>query len=357
MISGGPQNPLRNFARNLLIWNRDQNRRDMPWKGEKDPYKIWLSEIILQQTRVEQGLAYFERFVAAFPDIRKLASAPEEKVFKLWEGLGYYSRCRNLIFTARYIARELKGEFPADYEGIKKLKGVGPYTAAAIASFAYNLPHAVVDGNVFRVLARIAGIQKKTDTTEGKKYFTALAEQLLDKNKAGIYNQAIMDFGAVVCKPALPLCNTCIFSKTCVAFQQNRVNELPLKKKKISIRKRWFNYVILQLDNKIAIHQRTNKDIWRGLYEFYPVETEKEADVKEIIQQLQEEKIIGRKGFEVLSVSSLYKQQLTHQTISGKFYKINISKMPVGNDFIWVSKKQISKYAFPGLINQFLEEI
>src|SRR5688572_25601737 len=183
----------RRFTSILLKWDREQNIRQMPWKEEKDPYKIWLSEIILQQTRVEQGLNYYKNFIKTYPDIRQLARAPDEKVFKLWEGLGYYTRCRNLIATARHISNELKGKFPDNYKDIEALKGVGPYTAAAISSFAFNLPHAVLDGNVFRVLARIFGIDKPVDSTEGKKYFTALAEELLDKKQPGKYNQAIMD--------------------------------------------------------------------------------------------------------------------------------------------------------------------
>jgi A/G-specific adenine glycosylase len=193
------------FTKKLMKWNQSSNNRAMPWKGEKDPYKIWLSEIILQQTRVEQGLGYYERFVKKFPTIKHLAKAPEQEVFKLWEGLGYYTRCKNLIATATFISKEKKGKFPDDYESILSLKGVGPYTAAAIASFAYNLPHAVIDGNVFRVLSRYFGISTPVDTAAGKKMYALLAKELLDKDEPGLYNQAIMDFGAVVCKPLQPL--------------------------------------------------------------------------------------------------------------------------------------------------------
>jgi len=201
------------FAELLIKWNKKENKRVMPWKGEKDPYKIWLSEIILQQTRVEQGLEYYNRFVKVFPEINKLAKAPDKKIFKLWEGLGYYTRCRNLITTARFIVKEKKGVFPQTYEEIISLKGVGPYTAAAISSFAFNLPHAVVDGNVYRVLSRVFGIKKPVDSTEGKKYFNGLANELLSKEQPGIYNQAIMDFGAIICKPSSPLCTACVFRK------------------------------------------------------------------------------------------------------------------------------------------------
>ena len=225
------------FSKRLLEWNQRNNKREMPWKGEKDPYKIWLSEIILQQTRVEQGLKYYNNFIKAFPDVQALAKTQDAKIFKLWEGLGYYSRCRNLIASARFIAKERKGKFPGTYDDIKSLKGVGPYTAAAIASFAFNLPYAVVDGNVFRVLARVFGINKPIDSAEGKTFFNELATELLDKKQPGLYNQAIMDFGAVVCKPALPLCTKCIIKKNCFAFLNNKVNELPVKEKKIFIRK------------------------------------------------------------------------------------------------------------------------
>ena len=206
------------FIANLLKWNNTDNKREMPWKGEKDPYKIWLSEIILQQTRVDQGLAYYNEFVKTFPTVRDLAKAPETKVFKLWEGLGYYTRCKNLLATAKIIHESLNGKFPDEYEAILALKGIGPYTAAAIGSFGFNLPHAVVDGNVFRVLARYFGIAVPTDSTAGKKMFTALANELLDKDQPGIYNQALMDFGAVICKPQLPLCATCALKKTLQSF-------------------------------------------------------------------------------------------------------------------------------------------
>jgi A/G-specific adenine glycosylase len=350
------------FTRLLLKWNKEKNNRQMPWKGEKDPYKIWLSEIILQQTRVEQGLNYYNNFIKTFPDIHKLAKAPDEKVFKLWEGLGYYTRCRNLLVTARYISKELKGKFPSTYEDIKALKGIGPYTAAAISSFAFNLPHAVVDGNVFRVLARVFGVSTPTDTTEGKKLFTALAEELLDKKQPGLYNQAIMDFGAVVCKPAAPLCTTCVFKKQCVAFLTNKINELPVKEKKITIKKRWFYYLLLECKNEIAIRQRTAKDIWQDLYEFPLIESSVELTTKNIIQQAEKKKWLLKNEYEVLSVSALFKQQLSHQLIAGQFIRIQVAEKPLlKNDpiavgWLWLSKNKMSKYAFPQFINQYLKQ-
>lgn len=344
------------FTRLLLKWNREQNTRKMPWKGEKDPYKIWLSEIILQQTRVEQGLAYYKAFIKAFPDVHKLARAPEARVFKLWEGLGYYTRCRNLVASANYISKELKGKFPANYSAIRALKGVGPYTAAAISSFAFNLPHAVVDGNVFRVLARLFGIEKSTDSTEGKKYFTALAEELLDKKQPGPYNQAIMDFGATVCKPAAPLCSSCVFNKSCFAFLNNRVNELPVKQKKIQIRKRWFYYVVPEYKNSIAIRQRTGKDIWQGLYEFPLIETGKETDLEAVLALAAKNGWVNKKD-DMIAVSPLYKQQLSHQLIAGRFIRINLNKKPGQfSGLSWVERTRLNKYPFPQFINQYLDK-
>lgn len=329
----------------------------MPWKGEKDPYKIWLSEIILQQTRVEQGLNYYNNFIKTFPDVHKLAKASDEKVFKLWEGLGYYSRCRNLLVTARYISKELKGKFPENYEDIRKLKGVGPYTAAAISSFAFNLPYAVVDGNVFRVLARIFGITVPIDSTDGKKYFANLAENLLDKKQPGFYNQAIMDFGAVVCKPVAPLCSNCGFKNFCSAFINNKINELPVKEKKISIKKRWFYYLVLEYKNEIAIRQRIEKDIWQDLYEFPLIETEKEVDKKNILKQAEKNKWVHKGKYELLAVSPLFKQQLSHQLIAGQFIKLKLkSNQDPEINWIWVTKSRIGKFAFPRFINQYLNE-
>jgi A/G-specific adenine glycosylase len=345
------------FAALLLKWNKQQNNRKMPWKGEKEPYKIWLSEIILQQTRVEQGLNYYNNFIKTFPDVHKLANTPDEKIFKLWEGLGYYTRCKNLIITARYISKQLNGEFPDTYEDIKALKGIGPYTSAAISSFAFNLPHAVVDGNVFRVLARIFGINKTVDTTKGKQFFTTLANELLDKKQPGLYNQAIMDFGAVVCKPVIPDCPKCIFKNNCIAFLNNIITELPVKKKKISIKKRWFYYLVMEYKNEISIQQRKKKDIWQQLYEFPMIEATKVSDQKNILQQAEKKGWLEKKNYHIVTISPLFKQQLSHQLISGQFIKVILNKKPkLKNDWLWMTKNKISKYAFPGIINQYLNK-
>jgi A/G-specific adenine glycosylase len=313
-MPGLSKNP-RHFSSILLQWNRKKNNRQMPWKGEKDPYKIWLSEIILQQTRVEQGLDYYNKFIKAFPDVHKLAKAPAKKVFKLWEGLGYYSRCRNLIISAKYISKELKGNFPDSYEDIKALKGIGPYTASAISSFAFNLPHAVVDGNVYRVLARIFGIHTPVDSAAGKKKFVDLANKLLDKTWPGLHNQAIMDFGAVICKP-VPLCDQCPFKKNCFAFLNNKINKLPVKKKKITTKKRWFYYLVMEFDKKTAIRERTGKDIWQQLFEFPMIEMDKERSLKNILTAAEKYGLLPKNNYEFISISPLYKQQLSHQLIT-----------------------------------------
>ena len=343
------------FAARLLEWNRKSNKRAMPWKGEKDPYKIWLSEIILQQTRVEQGLNYYNRFVASFPAVEQLANAQDSSVFKLWEGLGYYSRCKNLLITARYIAKEKAGKFPGTYEEIIQLKGIGAYTAAAISSFAFNLPHAVVDGNVFRVIARVFGIAEAIDSTEGKKIFTAYANRLLDKKRPGMYNQAIMDFGAVICKPAAPLCDECVFKKSCVAFQQNRINELPVKIKKIAVRKRWFNYLILQYKDEVLIRERVAKDIWQHLFEFCLIETEKQANEQRIIDIALTRKLLKQNRFSIVHVSPVLKQLLSHQLIIGRFIQVRLAAKPVKTEnYIAVPREKLPAYPFPKLINQYL---
>ncbi|HJS53462.1 MAG TPA: A/G-specific adenine glycosylase, partial [Chitinophagaceae bacterium] len=308
---------LSKFPALLMRWNKHQNKRRMPWKGEKDPYKIWLSEVILQQTRVEQGLKYYEKFIFHFPDIQTLARAKEERVYKMWEGLGYYSRCKNLIETARYISKELRGKFPDTFENILALKGVGQYTAAAIASFAYNLPYAVVDGNVFRVLSRVFGIKKPIDSREGKRIFTQLAFELLDKKQPGIYNQAIMDFGAVICKP-YPVCDCCVFKDHCFAFKKNVTDQLPLKEKKINIINRWFNYLVFESGTKIYIRKRDTNDIWKNLYEFVLIETNGDTPVAELLTKAEKSKIIQKGSYKVLSFSPVYAQQLSHQKIMGR---------------------------------------
>ncbi len=258
---------------------------------------------------------------------------------------------------AKGVVENFNGVLPADIKSILSFKGIGPYTAAAISSFAFNFPHAVVDGNVFRVLARIFGIDKPVDSTEGKKLFTALANELLDQKEPGLYNQAIMDFGAVVCKPAAPLCPTCVFKKHCTAFLENRIHELPVKEKKITIRKRWFYYLVLEHKNEIALRQRTEKDIWQDLYEFPLIEAPDEMDKNKLLQAAEKNKWLTKKKYQLLTISPLFKQQLSHQLISGQFIKIKLIQKPTDyKDWLWVTKNKAVKYAFPQFINQYLGE-
>jgi A/G-specific adenine glycosylase len=360
MKKPSPHNNEFEFSRLLLQWNRKKNDRQMPWKGEKDPYKIWLSEIILQQTRVEQGLAYYQKFILQFPEINKLAKATDDQVFKLWEGLGYYSRCRNLIFTARYISEKLNGNFPATFEDIIALKGVGSYTASAIASFAYNLPYAVLDGNVFRVLARYFGISTSIDSNEGRKIFSEKAFTVLDKKNPGTFNQAIMDFGAVICKPALPLCKTCVLRKGCYAFTHDAIADLPVKKNKLVIKTRFFNYLIIDVAGNIAITQRTKKDIWQSLFEFPLIETEKELSVQSIQKLIDQSGYLNDLSFTIEAVSELIRQKLTHQWIHGRFIRIKLhgkEKPENENNWVWTKWNSLDKFSFPKIIHQYLATI
>lgn len=344
------------FTKGLLLWNRNQNTRLMPWKGEKDPYKIWLSEIILQQTQVAQGWNYYNRFITAFPNIEKLARAPQEKIFKLWEGLGYYNRCKNLIETAKFIAKEKQGKFPDTYPDILLLKGVGPYTAAAISSFAFNLPYAVVDGNVFRVLSRFFGIETPIDSSTGKNVFTALAEELLDKKLPGIYNQAIMDFGAVICKPKNPLCDVCPLKNRCIALLQNKINLLPVKQGKLIKKNRWFCYLIADYNGKIYVKKRGPKDIWENLYEFILLEAEKLLSLEEIEQGAFYKTIVAKNTMGIIQVSKMYRQQLTHQTIHGMFIQLKVTHALPLKEYKAVTYKELGKLPFPKFITAYLAE-
>lgn len=344
------------FVTHLLEWNKLHNHRKMPWKGEKDPYKIWLSEIILQQTRVDQGLDYYNRFIKYFPVIKQLADAEETTVFKLWEGLGYYTRCKNLIATAKFVSANFNGKFPDTYESILSLKGIGPYTAAAISSFAFNLPHAVVDGNVYRVLSRFFGIETAVDTTKGKQLYSTLANELLSKKFPGIYNQAIMDFGATICKPQLPICIECALKKNCSAFKSNRVNLLPVKEKFITQKTRWLNYLVLDYKGCIYIRKRGSKDIWENLYEFISIESNEALQIEKITKLQSLKSILKGQKIEIIQVSGIYKQKLTHQTIYGQFIKATLSKPLQQSNFKMVSTQDLMQLPFPKFITTYLKD-
>jgi A/G-specific adenine glycosylase len=350
-------NQQRFFQRSLMAWYKPSDR-PLPWKAIQDPYHIWLSEIILQQTRVEQGMNYYLRFVEAYPRIQDLAAAPDDEVMKLWEGLGYYSRARNLLAAARYVANELNGEFPESYEGILALKGVGPYTAAAIASFAFNLPHAVLDGNVFRVLARFFGISTPQDSTQGKKQFAQLAESLLEQEAPGLYNQAIMDFGATVCLPRNPKCQQCPMVDQCIAFNEKRIAELPVKSKKIVKTTRFFHYLILNHQGQVYIQKRAGKDIWQDLYQFPLLETaslEMEwPDLHQIIQQNWN----GLKLSAPRAGTQVFQQILTHQVVNVRFWELELSDIEsdLPNNWVQIRREELGLYAFPRVIDRYLKD-
>lgn len=336
----------------LLKWYL-ANKRDLPWRHTKDPYKIWLSEVILQQTQVIQGLSYYNAFVRAFPTVDLLAKAKEDTVLKMWQGLGYYSRARNLHAAAKVVHTQYKGAFPKTYNEIRSLKGVGNYTAAAISSMAYNLPYAVVDGNVYRVLSRVFGIHTPINSTQGIKEFQELANELLVKNKAGMYNQAIMEFGARQCKPVNPDCERCVLNDKCVAFSTQKVSHLPVKLKKTKIKNRYFNYfVLIDKNDRVIVNQRKGKDIWQGLYELFLIETEKETPLKSLLNS-KELKAFG-KNFVVKDEHKNYKHILSHQHLHSNFYVLKYNVSFAGKHQT-ISLKDIKKPAWPRLIERFLQ--
>ncbi|MCB0509022.1 MAG: A/G-specific adenine glycosylase [Bacteroidetes bacterium] len=338
------------FAQNLLEWYNPKNR-NLPWKKTKDAYKIWLSEIIMQQTRVEQGTPYYLKFVEQYPSIKDLANAPLDDILKLWEGLGYYSRARNLQSAAKQVVEQYNGKFPNNYEDILKLKGVGNYTAAAVASFAYNVPFAVVDGNVFRVLSRVFGVELPIDSNEGKKYFQQLAQQLLDKKNPAKYNQAIMDFGALVCKPKNPLCDDCPFQSNCKALASNKIDVLPIKSKKLIKTDRFFHYFVLFDDEFILIQQRTQNDIWKDLFEFPLIETKNEKLPKtHLFSDLIQPKQYKKSSF-------VYKQTLSHQHVYARFYEIKLKELPKPKkSMIKIEKSKLFSQTFPKIVRSYLED-
>lgn len=331
-----------NFAVTLLQWFKN-NGRSLPWRETKDAYAIWLSEVILQQTRIVQGMSYWERFMAQWPTVNDLAAATENEVLKAWQGLGYYSRARNLHTAAQQVV-ELGG-LPQTFKELKTLKGVGDYTAAAIASIAFGEPVAVVDGNVYRVLSRYYGIDTPIDSTEGKKEFQALAQSLLPINEPADYNEAIMDFGATQCTPNSPHCSACPLCETCVAFREQRINELPVKSKKVKQRERHFTYLCIEYEGKIAIHQRGAGDIWQGLWEFPQAEqlTSSEDSAWENEAQLLQKGV---------------KHILTHQILLADIYLWQPTRRPqLPSEFIWIEKQDLENYALPRLIEILLKAV
>lgn len=337
------------FHRLITEWYR-LNKRSLPWRDTKAPYLIWLSEIILQQTRVVQGMDYYKKFVNNYPTIFDLANATEKEVLIDWQGLGYYSRARNLHATAKVIAFELNGVFPATFEDIKKLKGIGEYTAAAIASFAFDLPYSVVDGNVYRVLSRVFNIELAIDSTAGKKYFAELAQELLSKDNPALHNQAIMEMGAIQCLPVNPLCDSCVLSGICVAKELKLIDERPVKEKKTKVRDRFFHFLICREGEKVIIEQRINKDIWQNMYQFPLIETE---DLK----SFDEMKNIFERDFGMVPVnfSENVIHILSHQKINAIFYYFDKIPDELKINRLKIKIKDIQEYPIPRLIDRFLE--
>jgi len=328
------------------------NKRDLPWRSTVNPYYIWLSEIILQQTRVDQGLPYYLKFIDAFPAVEDLANADEDLVLKLWQGLGYYSRARNLQFSAKLILSEFGGNFPDNHADILKLKGVGPYTAAAISSFSFELPFAVLDGNVIRVLSRIFGIQTPFDTTAGKKQFQKLAQELLDKKNPAEYNQAIMEFGALQCVPKSPKCNDCPIVNDCIAFNTNTVSLLPVKSKKLKVKSRYLHFLVVNKNNEVLIGKR-NSGIWQGLYEFPFLEFDENLNEKSVLKSPLWINFFKDSVKQISSISEEYIHKLSHQKIHAKFWEIDVNSFR-SSDFKIVKCNELQKYPVSSLIEKYL---
>lgn len=339
---------MKSFSAVLLSWY-EQHKRELPWRATRDAYLIWLSEIILQQTRVAQGLEYYLRFSKRFPSPRALAEAEEDEVLKLWQGLGYYSRARNL----HQAAKSMDGVFPITYEGVRALKGVGDYTAAAVCSIAYNMPYAVVDGNVYRVLSRVFGIRTPIDSPAGKKEFTALAGQLLDANCPGDYNQAIMDFGATVCTPQTPLCASCPLAESCTAYKKGLVGEFPVKGQKTKVSVRYFHYIYVEQGADTWLNKRGAGDVWQNLYEPVLLESGKEDAALETLDGYKE--LFGRR--KPVHLAGPLKHVLSHRVIIADFYKVTLPpSVPLPARFIRVPQDGVKKYAVSRLVQKLLEK-
>ena len=341
------------FSKALLPWYHE-HQRPLPWRKNASPYHIWLSEVILQQTRVDQGTAYWHRFTERYPDVQSLAKAPEDEVLRLWQGLGYYSRARNLRTAAQQIIELHEGRFPPSYPALKALKGVGDYTAAAIGSIAFGLPEPVVDGNVYRVLSRVFGIATPIDSTAGKKEFRALAEDLLDRSNPGDHNQAVMELGALVCTPKNPRCGDCPLARRCLALRTDRIGELPVKATRTTVRERYFNYLHIVDKSGLYLRKRQGKDIWQGLFELPLVESPRALKDARFAKALHQE--FGA-GWTITNRHGPIKHVLSHQIIHAYFWEVkrpNTFKVP--KDWIAVAPDELDRYALPRLIDRYLRE-
>ena len=343
------------FANQLIKWYHF-HKRDLPWRGIKDPYKIWLSEIILQQTRVVQGLPYYEKFVTRFPTVFELAAATEQEVLRLWQGLGYYSRARNLHACAKMVVEDYEGQFPGTYVELLKLKGVGRYTAAAIASFAFDQPAAVVDGNVYRVLSRVFGIDDDIASTKGARVFEQRANELISKNEPADYNQGIMEFGAIQCTPVNPSCGICPISENCYAYNHNAQGRLPVKTKKVKVKTRHFAYLVFTDGDRYFMKERGPKDVWQGLYDFHLVESKSAPDAEQIMAELAKK---STNPVLLADESAEYKHILTHQRIFAKFYQVKVhdlSWLEAADELKAYSLEEMVELPKPKLIQNYLED-
>ena len=359
------------FTATLLRWY-EQHGRSLPWRADSNPYAIWLSEIILQQTRIEQGLPYWERFMQRFPSVEALAAATEDDVLRLWQGLGYYSRARNLHAAARQVVAE--GGFPQTYAGLRSLKGVGDYTAAAIGSFAFNLPVAAVDGNAYRVLARHFGIDAPIDTTQGKRLFTELAQSLLPPDRAADFNQAMMDFGATCCTPNSPQCASCPLLDTCEAWHSKRISELPVKLRKVIVKNRHLSYIYIRCKGEIAVRRRPSGDIWQGLWEVPLVEDPppnplpgvpsnlpplREANGSSTCQLNTNPLLTQLLNFKhIILLKSGVRHVLTHRILLSDFYLLEVDERPpLPDEYIWIHESSFDDYAKPRLMEMLMETL
>ena len=339
------------FSNTLIYWYL-QNNRELPWRKTKNPYFIWLSEIMLQQTRVAQGMVYYLKFAENFPTVFDLAKADKSTVLKMWQGLGYYSRARNLHYSAKQIADEFNGEFPSTYQEIIKLKGIGDYTASAIASICFNEPTAVVDGNVYRVLSRYFGVKTAINSSAGIKEFKALAQTLIDESQPGTYNQAIMDFGALHCKPQNPLCETCPFADSCVALEKKLTKELPIKEKKIKVRNRYFNFLVVKTEaDKTILSERKGKGIWQGLYQFPLIESDTNIDKNELVSSEEFITLFPNETTISLFNKKEIVHKLSHQHLYTQFWIVETATSSEAK----IKWNSIKKYPVPVLIANFLE--
>jgi A/G-specific adenine glycosylase len=346
-----------NFRNFLLSWY-GSHKRDLPWRQNTAPYNVWISEIILQQTRIFQGINYYYRLIGKYPDVTSLASATEEEILKIWQGLGYYSRARNLLTASKQIVNNYSGRFPTSYFELKKLKGVGEYTASAIASIAFNEPVAAIDGNVYRVLSRIFAIDLPINSTSGKKYFKNLANEMIDRDNPGDFNQAMMDFGALQCIPVNPDCNVCPFNVNCLALQNNSVKIFPLKNRKTQVRNRYFNYLVIEIEHSLLFNKRRNHDIWKNMYDFPLIETSEPFDKTELIFSDNLKNFFNNEIVTITHISEEKIHLLTHQRIHARFYHILPNSLKnIPPQFILIDKKDIFDLPVPKIIEKYILDL